>query len=122
MDPSDASASPAPRPKPASPGGHSARVRPDANPMRLALGAAGLAALSAIAAAIVLPPRQAVYSPTKYAQEAAPAVQYVHLQLGQTAPPGATVIGSSAKPVALAAPAVPKPIIIRTTQSGKRLP
>jgi hypothetical protein len=90
--------------------------------MRIALGAAGLAALSALAAAIVMPPRPAVYSPPMNAQLVAPAGQYVQLQLGQTAPPGAMVISSSAQPVTLAPAAVQKPVIIRTTQSGKIIP
>lgn len=107
------------------------KAKPDARPMRIALGAAGLAAFSALVGAIVLPPRPAVY-PATYAQQGVPAgvtgqnpVQYIQLQPGQTAPPGAVVIDPTAKPLsgaaAVPAPAL-KPIIIRTTQSGKVIP
>lgn len=77
--------------------------------MRLALGAGGLAAFSALATAIVLPPRPAVQAPVAILQQptdaASPAdaptgtplgssrpVRYVQLLPGQTAPPGASVI------------------------------
>jgi len=103
--------------------------------MRIVLGTAGLAAFSALVAAIVLPPNPVVQTPVTFDQGAVPgapgaaapqrAIQYVQLQPGQTAPPGATVVDSSAQPppAAAAVPAAPvKPIIIRTTQSGKVLP
>jgi hypothetical protein len=103
--------------------------------MRVALGTAGLAAFSALATAIVLPPRPVVQAPAVYGQQAVPGgpgsvtrqapIQYVQLQAGQTAPPGATVIDSSAQPAAGAAAAPAPaltPIIIRTTQSGKVIP
>jgi hypothetical protein len=104
--------------------------------MRIALGVTGIAAFSALAAAIVLPPRPAVFSPTKNVQQAAAGgpgtvvagqvpILYVQLQPGQTAPPGARVISSSpgaAAPAAQVAPVVQKPIIVRTTQSGKVIP
>ncbi len=122
LDPTDSLGSPSPRPKPMPAGSRPVKARPDANPMRLALGAAGLATLSAIAGAIVLPPKPAVYQPVTYGQQAQPAIQYVQLQVGQTAPPGAMVISSSAQPVALAPPAAQRQVIIRTTQSGKVLP
>ena len=122
IDPTDSLVPPSPRPRPIPTGGRPVKTRPDANPMRLALGAAGLATLSALAGAIALPPKPTVYQPVTYGQQAVPTVQYVQLQLGQTAPPGAMVISSSAQPVALAPPAVQKPVIIRTTQSGKVLP
>ncbi len=105
------------RPKPA---------KPDARPMRAALGLGGIAAMSAIAAGIVSPPRPeaiVLAAPTLVApgatdQQAAiptadPAaavaggdptasatrqIIYVQLQPGQTAPPGATVISASAGP------------------------
>ena len=53
-------------------------------------------------------------------------VQYVQLQPGQTAPPGAAVIDQAApQPVTIVttvpAPAQ-KPIIVKTTQSGKVIP
>jgi hypothetical protein len=120
---------------------HAAKAKPDARPMRIALGAGGLAAMSALVTAIVMPPAPSVQIPSADqqagAQQAAPAdpgtpstvqrpVQYIQLQPGQTAPPGATVIDPAApKPVTVVttvpAPAAQKqkPIIIKTTQSGK---
>ena len=104
--------------------------------MRFALGAAGLAVFSALATAIVLPPRIVVLPPAGAGQAASvPAgavgsvrqpVQYVQLQPGQTAPPGAKVIDPAApKPVTVVttvpAPAQ-QPITIKTTQSGKVIP
>ncbi len=91
---------------------HPPKAKPDARPMRLALGAGGLAALSALAAAIVLPPRPAtstpvaqIPQPTEGTVTAAPTgtpvqlqrpIRYVQLQPGETAPPGATVIPATA--------------------------
>jgi hypothetical protein len=130
------------------------KAKPDARPMRMALGAGGIAAFSALAAAIVLPPQPAqpaqvvvITQPQPQVTDPGPSatplqvvrpIQYVQLLPGQTAPPGATVIGASAPtPVAMvvtvpapapkAAPpkvkvAAPTPIIIRTTQSGKVIP
>jgi hypothetical protein len=115
---------------------HSPKSKPDARPMRLAMGAAGLAAFSALAAAIVLPPRpvalppagagNAVSGPAGSSNPVQRPVQYVQLQPGQTAPPGAKVIDPAApKPVTIvttvAAPPQ-KPITIKTTQSGKVIP
>jgi hypothetical protein len=140
------------RPKPA---------KPDPRPMRVALGAGGLAAMSAIVAAIVAPPRPdavvlpapavaadpngqvvsdpgAIPTPAQVQRQ----IQYVQLQPGQTAPPGATVIPATAPtPITVvvsvpgggggggggnttAAKPAPKPtpIIIKTTQSGKVIP
>jgi hypothetical protein len=81
---------------------HVVKAKPGPGPMRFALGAAGLAAFSALAAAIVMPPRPAVVQPAVAGQvtsstAGAPAavqqpVQYIQLQPGQTAPPGAKVI------------------------------
>lgn len=121
---------------PASPAGHAPRARPDPMPMRLALGAAGLASLSALVAAIVLPPRPVVLPPADLGQAAistsvAPStvqqpVQYVQLQPGQTAPPGARVVDpAAAAPITVVTtvpPAAQKPVIIKTTQSGKVIP
>ena len=130
------------------------KAKPDARPMRMALGAGGIAAFSALAAAIVLPPQPAqpaqvvvITQPQPQVTDPGPSatplqvvrpIQYVQLLPGQTAPPGATVIGASAPtPVAMvvtvpapapkAAPpkvkvAAPTPIIIKTTQSGKVIP
>jgi hypothetical protein len=105
--------------------------------MRIALGSAGLAAFSALLTAIVMPAKPPVAVPTTDTQQAAPAaagtpisvqrpVQYVQLQPGQTAPPGATVVDPSgplptAVVITVPAPAQ-KPIVIRTTQSGKVIP
>lgn len=122
---------PAGRPAPPA---HAAKARPDARPMRLALGAGGLAAFSAIVTAIVIPPGSiagAVQAGSQSAggPAASPAtvqvqrqVHYIQLQPGQTAPPGATVIDPAApKPITVVttvpAPAQ-KPVIIKTTQSG----
>ena len=90
-------------------GTHPVKGKPDARPMRMALGAGGLAALSALATAIVLPPRtvtQAVVVALEQPTDTASAtdvpsgaplasdrpVRYVQLLPGQTAPPGASVI------------------------------
>lgn len=113
---------------------HVPKAKPDARPMRVALGAGGVAAFSALVAAIVMPAKPAVVVPAADPQQAAPAangtpitaqrpIQYIQLQPGQTAPPGATVIDPAApKPttVVITVPApAQKPIIIKTTQSGK---
>jgi hypothetical protein len=108
--------------------------------MRMALSAGGIAAFSALAAAIVLPPH---YAPAATQQQATDQgsnptpiqvvrpIQYVQLAPGQTAPPGATVIDASAPTpitvvVTVPAPAqkaaAQTPTIIRTTQSGKVIP
>jgi hypothetical protein len=122
------------------------KAKPDPRPMRLALGAGGLAAFSAILAAIVIPPgsfagaAQSTQSTQSTDQSAnAPAaspstiqvqhqILYIQLLPGQTAPPGAKVIDPAApKPItvvttvpapARAAAPAQKPIIIKTTQSG----
>jgi hypothetical protein len=114
--------------------------------MQMALGAGGIAALSALAAAIVLPPRSAApVSATQNQQSQATdsqpsptpiqlvrPIRYVQLSPGETAPPGATVIDASAPTpitviVNVPAPAAPKaaaqtPTVIKTTQSGKVIP
>ncbi len=114
-----------------------AKSKPDARPMRFALVAGGIATLSALAAAIVLPPRP---SPQQGSQVAGPGptgtpiqvqrpIQYVQLAPGQTAPPGATVIDAAAPtPLTVVvtippqAAAAPTPVVIRTTQSGRVIP
>jgi multisubunit Na+/H+ antiporter MnhE subunit len=125
----------------ASPNAHPPKAKPDARPMRLALGAGGLAAFSAVLAAIILPATPPVIVPAVDPQlQAAPdtsgtpislqrPIQYVQLLPGQTAPPGAVVVDPSGpRPtsvvVTVPAPAAKaqKPIIIKTTQSGKRVP
>lgn len=111
------------------------KAKPDPRPMRLALGAGGLAAFSAIVTAIVIPPGSFAGVPQSANQSAtgpaaSPAtvqvqhqIRYIQLQPGQTAPPGAKVIDPTApKPITVVttvpAPAA-KPVIIKTTQSGK---
>jgi hypothetical protein len=103
---------------------HAAKAKPDARPMRLALGAGGLAALSALATAIVLPPRtvtvvqQVPADPqqqtTQQQTDTPPAVdpsaqatrpvRYIQLAPGETAPPGATVIPAPTLVVSVPAP------------------
>ena len=123
----------------ASPNVRQVKAKPDARPMRMALGAGGIAAFSALVAAIVVPANPAVAVPVVQIEQptADPTgtpitiqrpIQYVQLKPGETAPPGATVIDPSGpKPTAVVisvpAPAAKqKPIIIRTTQSGKVIP
>lgn len=121
---------------------HPPKAKPDSGPMRLALGVGGIAALSALAAAIVLPPKAATVAQLRGAQaanqqagsgQAGPAstqvqrpVRYVQLAPGQTAPPGATVISASAPTpvtVVVTVPAASQaPVTIKTTQSGKVVP
>ena len=132
--------------QPVRPPTHAPKSKPDARPMRMALGAGGIAALSALAAAIVLPPRPAApvsatqnqQSQTTDSQPSSTPVQlvrpirYVQLSPGETAPPGATVIDASAPTpitviVTVPAPAPKKaaaqtPTVIKTTQSGKVIP
>jgi hypothetical protein len=97
------------------------KAKPDPRPMRVALGFGGIAALSALSAAIVLPPRVATTTPVAVDQPALTAsdiagqattsaaplpatsqsqrpILYVQLAPGQTAPPGATVIDATAAP------------------------
>jgi len=117
--------------------------------MRVALGAGGLATLSALATAIILPPRPTVVpqpapvTDSQAANQAPPSsievqrpIRYVQLSPGETAPPGATVIKASAPtpltvvvdvpPPATIRPAqkaaAPTPVIVKTTQSGKVVP
>ena len=125
------------KPGPRNPGAptHAAKAKPDARPMRLVLGVGGLAAFSAIVAAIVIPPGSSAVALQPASQAAGdpaatPAtvqvqrqIQYIQLQPGQTAPPGATVIDPAApKPITVVT-TVPAPakkqVIIKTTQSGK---
>lgn len=102
---------------------HAPKAKPDPRPMRVALGFGGIAALSALSAAIVLPPRpvtsapMAADQPTSTSSDAgsqaatssatSPAtsqiprpILYVQLAPGQTAPPGATVIDATDAPKA----------------------
>jgi hypothetical protein len=90
---------------------HPPRSKPGPAPMRLALGLGGMAALSALATAIILPPAApaaadvAAVDPTDTAAPTAtdtpgptPTVRYVQLAPGESAPPGATVIPANASP------------------------
>jgi hypothetical protein len=100
--------------------------------MRLALTGAGLAVLSALAAAIVLPPQPAspigqnnaqAVDPQGSAVQVQRAIRYVQLSPGQTAPPGATVIDAAAPTpmtvvVTITAPPQRK-TTVKTSQSGK---
>jgi hypothetical protein len=142
--------------------------------MRVALGFGGIAALSALSAAIVLPPRPVTSvqvaadrpvsisgdtgsqvasssAPSPATPQTSPTILYIQLAPGQTAPPGATVIDAAAAPKAggiLSGPApiakqpatvqaaptqaaviavappkpAPKPIVVKTAQSGKVAP
>jgi hypothetical protein len=104
------------------------KSKPNPTSMRLAWAAAGLAGASALLYAIVFPPHQPLVTQaqptTVYVEQ---PVNYIYLQPGQTAPPGATVIKAvgAAQPlvVTVAPPAqtAPKPVI-KTTQSGKVAP
>ncbi len=139
----------APQPSRSSSNDHATRARPDARPMRVALGAGGLAILSALATGIILPPRPtlvrqpgsasnspAATQPLPSSLEVQRPIRYVQLSPGETAPPGSTVIKASAPTpltVVVGAPppatirpapkaAAPTPVIIKTTQSGKVVP
>jgi len=108
-----------------------AGARPDPTRMRLALGAGGIAALSALITAIAVPPAPVVATlvdtqpaPTTISQQR--PIVYVQLTPGQSPPPGATVIDAKApKPITIVTK-VPAPaqrtVVIRTTQSGKVIP
>jgi hypothetical protein len=108
-----------------------ASTRPDPTRLRLVLGAGGVATLSALVTAIVVPPAPVI--PVPVGTSVAPTtvtrqrpVQYVQLAPGQSPPPGATVIDAKApKPITVVttvpAPA-PQTVIVRTTQSGKVVP
>lgn len=108
--------------------------RPNATPMRVALGTGFLAALSAIVGTIVAPPGPPVAAadPNLAAAGAAATpgsvirpIVYVQLKPGETAPPGATVIDPAAPTpmtVVTTITAPVKPVIIKTTQSGKVVP
>ncbi len=125
-------------------GTHPVKGKPDARPMRLALGAGGLAALSALATAIVLPPRtvtQAVVVALQQPTDAASAtdvpsnaplasdrpVRYVQLLPGQTAPPGASVIPAPTPTpgtmvVTVPAPGQKQPPTIHRRSNRRRTP
>jgi hypothetical protein len=120
---------PAPAAAPAAP-----RNRPSATPMRIALGTGFLAIFSAIASAIVAPPQPTVGQPVDPSVANAGAtpgavvrpVVYMQLQPGQTAPPGAKVIDAAAPTPMTVVTVVPAPaqqaVVVKTTQSGKKVP
>lgn len=131
---------PKPQPARAPAPAHTPKVRPDARPMRLALGGGGIAVLSALATAIVLPPQpaapvaiddpqQEVTEPPATQLQVKRPVQYVQLAPGETAPPGAKVIDASAPTpmtVVVTITAAPQPTTrkttVKTTQSGRVVP
>ena len=99
-----------------------AGFRPDPTRLRVVLGAGGIATLSALITAIVVPPAPA--APTTFTQQR--PIQYVQLAAGQSPPPGARVIDAKApKPITIVT-RVPAPaqqtVVVRTTQSGKVIP
>lgn len=112
------------------------RSKPNPWRLRFAYGIGGLAGLSALVTAIVVPPASTL-SGARGGAATGPAisngpttiqraVQYVQLLPGQTAPAGATVIDASAPPpvtvvTTIAAP-TQRAILVRTTQSGKVIP
>jgi hypothetical protein len=108
-----------------------AGARPDPTRQRLALGATGIAVLSALITAIAVPSRPAVAPPAS--PPAAPTmvtqqlpIVYIQLKPGQSPPLGATVIDAKApKPITIVT-RVPAPaqrtVVVRTTQSGKVIP
>jgi hypothetical protein len=108
------------------------RNKPDARPMRIALGTGFLAIMSAILSAIVAPPQPVVGEPVAGAMPAATPdaevrqIVYVQLKPGETAPPGARVIDAAAPTpitvVTVLPGAVQKPVVVKTTQSGKKVP
>lgn len=95
-----------------------AHSRPDARPMRALIGFTGLAGLSALATAMMVPPPAGPTTTSTVEIQAAPSVpvthvtRYVQLKPGQTAPPHAAVKAAPA--------ATPRVIVVTTTrQSGK---
>jgi hypothetical protein len=124
--------------------------KPDARPMRFVYGAGAVAAMSVMAVGLVQPDfaatadqnnvPDATADPNAVAQVPADVAvrhvtQYVHLQPGQTAPPGATVIAADAptpqvvvthnqpaNPPAAQPAARPPAPAPRTRQSGKPKP
>jgi hypothetical protein len=117
-------------------GGHPVVVRPagsrpDPTRLRVVLGAGGIAMLSALITAIVVPPAPAATAPLT--APAAPTtvtqqhpIQYVQLAPGQSPPPGAPVIDAKAPKPIMIVTRVPAPaqqtVVVRTTQSGKVIP
>ena len=85
--------------------------------MRVILGFTGLAAASAMATAVALPPVAAETTTIVAAADAGVVpvrhvVRYVQLQPGQTAPPNAAV--------SVAPQPTPRVVVVTTRQSGKK--
>lgn len=103
----------------ARPSQHRAPVaRPDARPMRMLIGLTGVAAMSALATAVAVPPAAGQATTTVVEAQVEPSVavthvtRFVQLKPGQTAPPNA--------PVKAAPAATPRVVVVTTTrQSGK---
>lgn len=115
------------RPQGPAPAGpvRAARSRPDANPLRLMIGFAGLASAAAFTTAMLpsvtpAPAADQALAPVGVTADpaAAPSVQhvtrYVQLQPGQTAPPQSTVVVNP-KPT----PRVTVKVVTKTRQSGQ---
>ena len=109
----------------------SPKARPDPRPMRVAFGATGFVAATAMLAAIArqpAPPASVTQAPPDPLPTAQPLVirhvtQYVQLKPGQTAPPGATVVekpAASPRVVVVTIPAPParRVTVVVTKQSG----
>lgn len=115
------------RPAPVTAAPRTPRARPDANPLRLMIGLAGLATAAAFTTAMlpsVTPVADAAVDTVPVDQVAvvadqpAPSVihvkKYVTLAPGQTAPPQATVV---VRPTPT--PRVTVKVVVKTRQSGK---
>jgi hypothetical protein len=117
-------AHPAPKAVPGTPAGRPAPQRPDPRPMRFALAAGGVAALSALLATIsasAIPTSAAVVTIQKDSPADAAVVQnvtrVVKLPPGVAAPANA---GPNVLVTQLPAPiAKPKTVVVTTTQSGR---
>ena len=124
--PGSPAGSPAPSTSAVHPTARPPAKRPDARPMRVVYGAASVAALSALTVGLAHPSapveEEVAFDTTADVASAPPettvtsapievthVINYVHLQPGETPPPGATVI----------APDAPAPRIVVTTIPGK---
>ncbi len=104
-------------------GGRPAPTRPDPRPMRLAVAAGGVAALSALLATIAtsaLPATTSVVTVQKDSPAEVAIVQQVtrvvKLPVGATAPPAAANVVVTALPAPVAKP---RTVVVTTTQSGR---
>lgn len=105
------------------------RARPDPRPIRLAIAASAVAAISVMAGGLSHGSTGTATQTTAFtapaapiAEVAAPTPRFVFLRPGETAPPGATVIdGGAQPPTRSVAPRTPSPTrrpVVRTRQSG----